>query len=392
MRLGRTILWVLGTAGALLGLVAGGGGWVYAGQLLPAPTRDRALDVTATLTGRGTVLITPDRRACLERFGLLLEGGAFLVFSGPVVAGSCDGGRDTPGVVERTIESLSDGQAGAPAPDRTIGARFDEYVVGQDPGDVGLDFTEVEIPLGGSLGSAPAWLVEGARSDTVIFVHGRSGTRAEALRVLPSVVEAGYSALVITHRNDNSGGPPTADGVGRFGQQEWPDLRAAVTLASQRGAENIVLLGYSQGASLISYYLRNVGSQGIAGLVFDSPLLSLDSTLRQQARLRDIPDPLIPPILFGTRQVAQLRAGFDIGDVEHVEALSTLEVPLLLIHGDADDFVPIEPTDDLAGARQIRGLDTTYLRIEGAGHVEGWNTDADRYTAAVTDFLTRVTP
>ncbi len=33
-----------------------------------------------------------------------------------------------------------------------------------------------------------------------------------------------------------------------------------------------------------------------------------------------------------------------------------------------------------------------YERIEGAGHVEGWNTDADGYTSAVTTFLARILP
>lgn len=394
MRVRRTMIGLVGTAGALLGLVAGVGGWVYAGQLLPAPARDRTLDVTATLTDRGTVLLPPQRRACLDRFGLLVQGGSFLVYSGPVVAGECSDDPDARTVVERTVETIV---AGDPPIGTTLPARFDEYVTDGDPGAVGLAFSEIAIPLEDDLGSAPAWLIEGARPETVILVHGRSGTRAESLRILPAIVEAGYTALVITHRNDMGGGPDTEDAVGRFGQEEWRDVRAAIAVATERGAPRIVLMGYSQGASLISYHLRQAVESGegtgpVAGVVLDSPLLSLGTTLVQQARLRDIPDPLIPPILFGTRQMARLRAGFDVGDVEHVEALAELEVPMLLLHGDADDFVPIEATDELAEARQQRGLDTTYERIEGAGHVEGWNTDTDRYTTAVVDFLTRVMP
>lgn len=383
----RATLWLLGTAGALLGLVIGGGGWVYAGQLLPAPTRDRALDQTATVTERGTVLLPPDRRACLQRFGLLLEGGAFLIYSGPVVAGGCTGDPDSRMVVERMIEQVVTGE---PPVQQTIAARFDEYVVGADPGDVGLAFTEVDVPLRDDLGTAPAWVVEGASPDTVIFVHGRSGTRAESLRLLPAVVEAGYTAMAITHRNDMAGGPTTDDAVGRFGQQEWADLAAAVEVARERGAERIALVGYSQGASVISYLLRNEPPPDLAGVVLDSPLLDLGDTLVQQARLRDIPDPLIPPILLGTRLVADLRAGFDVADVHHVDALVEVEVPLLLIHGEADDFVPVGPTDELAGRRESRGRPTTFVRPEGVGHVEGWNADPDGYTAAVTDFLGEV--
>jgi uncharacterized protein len=393
---GRKLVVALGTAGALLGLVVVGGGIVYAGQLLPAPSRDRTLDVTATLTDRGTVLLPPERRACLERFGLLVQGGAFLIYSGPIVGGTCTEDPEARGVVERTIERVVRGD---PPADVTLAARFDEYVVDGNPAAVGLPFTVVDVPLGDGLGTAPAWLVEGS-DDWVILVHGRSGTREESLRILPTAAAGGRTAMVITHRNDNAGGPATDDRVGRFGQAEWQDLQAAIDTARARGASRIVLMGFSQGASTIAYLQRAArGEDGsgaadpdLAGIILDSPLLSLHTTLVQQARLRDIPDPLIPPVLFGTQQVARVRAGFDIGDLEHVETLSTVGVPLLLIHGDEDDFVPIEPTDRLSGARQTRGLDTTYERIEGAGHVEGWNTDSARYTAAVGAFLDRVMP
>lgn len=372
---------MLGTAGTLLALVTFGGGFVYAGQLLPAPSRERMLDITATLTDRGTVLLPPDRRACLARFGLLLADDAFLVYSGPVVNGSCaDPTAAT--AVERTIEMVINGE---PVIGQEIPARFDEYVFSVDPADVGVDFTEIAVPLDG-LPSAPAWLVQG-NDDYVIMVHGRSATRAETLRVLPRVAEQGYSIMAITYRNDMAGAPNTEDSIGRFGQTEWQDLAAAVGVARQRGASRIVLMGFSQGGSLIGYYLRNLGEDDIDGVVLDSPLLSLSSTLVQQARRRGIPAPLVPPILLGTRIVAGVRAGLDIADVEHVDTLATTTVPLLLIHGDADDFVPVGATDELASRRPDN---LTYQRIPGAGHVEGWNTDQARYLDAVQQFLSQV--
>ena len=122
--------------------------------------------------------------------------------------------------------------------------------------------------------------------DWVILVHGRSATRAEALRLLPTVTESGASALVVTYRNDMAGAPVTFDAVGRFGQTEWVDLQAAVAYARAEGARRIVLAGFSQGGSLISYYLRNAGEAEVDGVILDSPLLSLPDTLVQQARLR----------------------------------------------------------------------------------------------------------
>ncbi|WP_157965551.1 alpha/beta hydrolase [Euzebya rosea] len=368
-------LWVgLGsTFGALATALVVGGGFVYTGQLLPASARDRTLDTTATLADDGTVRLPAERRACLEHIGLLLPDG-YVRIGGPV-EGTCDGD----GTVVRTVLAIDEGD---PATGVTQPARFDEYIWHGPPSRVGLSFEDVVVPT--ERGDAPAWLLPGEGDRWAIVVHGRTGTREESLRILPTLVAHGLHTLAITHRNDFAGGPPAADGTGRYGASEWPDLAAAVDWARARGARDIVLVGFSQGGSLIGYLLRERGPDHIAGIVLDSPLLSLPETLVLQARRRNIPGPIVPPILFGTQQVARLQADFDVADVEHVDTFAGSDVPLLLFHGPGDDFVPVGPSDRLAAAR-TRAM--TYERLPTAGHVEGFNADADRYTTAVTRFL-----
>ena len=131
-----------GAVGAVFGLVSLGGGFVYANQLLPAPSRDRTLDMRATVTGDGTILLPPERRACLETFAMLLEDDALVLYGGPIVAGTC--GPEVTQPVERTIERVL---LGSPRIGVEVGARFDEYAGLADPGDVGLAFSEVDVPL-----------------------------------------------------------------------------------------------------------------------------------------------------------------------------------------------------------------------------------------------------
>lgn len=364
--------------GGLLGLLTIGGGWVYTSQLLPATARDRTFDITATVNADGTITLPAERRACPERFAILLEGGHFLRYGG-AREGDCVIAPTAAQTVTREVLEVVEGDPPTGVP---LAARFDEYVFLSDPSDAGLEVEEVIVDT--ELGPAEAWFVGGDRRTWVIFVHGRTSTRGETLRLMGPVSSAGYPSLSITYRNDFAGGPEGPDGVSHFGAEEWRDLRSAVTYAREEGAEQVVLVGYSQGASLVSFYLREEGSAHVAGVVLDSPLLDLPETLVLQAQRRNIPGPLIGPILFGTRVLAQLRAGVDVRAVRHVDALAELDVPVLLIHGDADDFVPVGPSDELA-ARAGDGL--IYERIEGAGHVEGWNTDQQRYVGAVLDFL-----
>ena len=373
--MGTRRVWVgLGsTMGALATAVVVGGGLVYTGQLLPAVARDRTLDTTATLTEDGTVRLPAERRACLEHVGLLLPDGYIRV--GGTVEGTCDG----VGTVQRQVLAVDEGD---PAIGVTQPARFDEYIWHGVPSRVGLPFEDVVVPT--ERGDAPAWLLPGAGERWAIVVHGRTGTREESLRILPTLAGQGLPTLVITHRNDFAGGPSAADGTGRYGRTEWPDLAAAVDWALARGARDVVLVGFSQGGSLIGYLLRERGPDHIAGVVLDSPLLSLPETLVMQARRRNIPGAIVAPILFGTQQVARLRADFEVADVDHVDTFADSEVPVLLFHGPGDDFVPVGPSDRLAAARAT-GL--TYERLPTAGHVEGYNADAARYTAAVDRFL-----
>lgn len=369
-------------AGAALGATSVGGGVLYAGQLLPAPRRDRTLDIVVTVTPDDEVVLPPLPAACLGVNGLLLADG-FLRYGGPV-EGRCGG----TGTVTRQVLALEGEVArGVPQP-----ARFDTYVHRGDPGAVGLAHDEVDIAT--PLGPAPAWLVPPRRDVApsprwAVVVHGRSATREEGLRILPTLAAAGLTSLVITHRNDFAGGPASPDGTCRYGQAEWPDLAAAVGHAADAGAQDVVLVGFSQGGSLIGYLLRERGPASIAGIVLDAPLLSLPATLVAQARLRTIPGPLVGPVLGGTRSVARLRHGFDVDDVDHVDAFAASDVPLLVLHGEADDFVPIGPSRELARRRRER---MRLVPVPGAGHVEAYNADPDAYTAAVGDFLARLPP
>jgi non-heme chloroperoxidase len=63
--------------------------------------------------------------------------------------------------------------------------------------------------------------------------------------------------------------------------------------------------------------------------------------------------------------------------------LPKIDVPMLVVHGDADRILPIDAT-----ARRLHGLidDCEFVEIAGAPHGMGW-THADEVNAALLSFL-----
>jgi pimeloyl-ACP methyl ester carboxylesterase len=290
-------------------------------------------------------------------------------------------------LVERTDETVTWRTSGPSRQRPIIGAdvRVDEYLAIGDPREArGLEFREVVVD--GPLGAQPSWLVTavGERVGTVVYVHGSGGTREEANRFLPVLVEAGWDVLVPTYRGDEDEGGPAAPGNRRtFGTTEWEDVEAAVDVVDDRPGA-LVLYGSSVGGSVVAQFLdRSPLAPAVDGVVLDSPLLSLDDAIELNAARDGIPG-FAEPVLVPTIQLAaDLRYGVGTGSLEQVADDGTFDVPTLVIHGDADAEAPIANSRELATL-----VDTVRLEeFPGAGHLVAWNVDRSRYGRLLREHL-----
>jgi fermentation-respiration switch protein FrsA (DUF1100 family) len=85
------------------------------------------------------------------------------------------------------------------------------------------------------------------------------------------------------------------------------------------------------------------------------------------------------------KALATLRFGVDWGVLDQVGRADEFSVPVLLFHGEDDDTVPIDTSDQFAEARPDL---VRYEVFAGAAHVQSWNVDPLRYEAALREFLT----
>ncbi|WP_378146591.1 alpha/beta hydrolase family protein [Cnuibacter sp. UC19_7] len=259
------------------------------------------------------------------------------------------------------------------------------------PRELGVPVDEVEVIT--PVGPAPAWFVpspDGVGRKWVIQTHGRGVRRGETIRAIPVFRDHGYSSLHISYRNDGEA-PPSADGRYALGDTEWQDLDAAIAYAVAHGAEDILLMGWSMGGAISLQAMgRAEHRDRIRGIVLDSPAIDWQDILRFHGRARHVPE------LVGDAAFATLSHGWgavatgqseplDLERLDFVRRAAEVTLPLLVMHSDDDDYVPVSGSRRLAEARPDA---VTYVPFQIAGHTKLWNYDRDRWNTAISTWLT----
>ncbi len=370
---------VKAAAAAVTAVIGAGAAAVAAGRLAsdaalkappgrPLPTEPR---LTVHGTAAGQISLTRDLAALRPgRYGLSGNGSHAVV--GPVLTGGAPHPADT---VVRRLESVTHGTL---KPGDKVWLTPNVYV-GNPGAALGLEHADVDVP--GELGALPAWFVPGKRDTWVIAVHGLGATRELAMNVMPFLHRNHFPVLALAYRGD-LGAPRPPDGLNHLGETEWRDLDAAIRYAVRYGARQVVLHGWSTGATMALHAAAHSGLRDrVSGLVLDSPVLAWETTLRALASARRTPGALLPLAV----RAAQGRTGLSGGRAAGPAPFGAPSVPALVLHGPDDTVAPWQPSRRLADARP----DTVALRtVRNAPHGAMWNADPEAYEEALRRFLT----
>ncbi|MGM9548878.1 MAG: alpha/beta hydrolase [Faecousia sp.] len=191
----------------------------------------------------------------------------------------------------------------------------------------------------------------------------------------------GHNLLLIDERaHGKSGGRTIA-----FGIQERLDAASWVNYAVNRfGADTKILLyGVSMGAATVLMASELDLPENVKGIIADCPYSSPKAIIRKVAKDMHLPDWLAWPFV---KIGAKIYGGFDIDETDAARAVKNAHVPILIIHGEDDGFVPCEMSDIVSDNPKL----VTRYTFPGADHGFSYLVDTSRYRKIVTEFVEKV--
>jgi uncharacterized protein len=381
----RKIIGLLAVLLLVVGLVYAAGGWYFSGRidsgaLAVRDPSNKAVKVVEATAHTVTLSESGGDIPALEAdmtYGLVWDGGHGEVSGPPVRIAGSD--------VTRAFRVTA---GKPPTPRQSVAVDRELYSPDEDPGDA-LGAPVREVHYTSPAGRFGAWFVPGRGDTWVIFTHGALGSdRSEALRAMRATVALHMPSLAIQYRNDD-GAPADPSDRYQYGRTEWHDLEGAVRYALDHHAGRVVLVGYSMGGAITAAFLQHSPlAAKVAGVVLDSPMLDLSDTIDYAAEQLRFPVIGSPPrsLVWVAERIAGFRYDLDWDAVNYLDDPSWLRVPTLVFQGDKDLRTPVSSAEELLRSHPKL---VTLMKVEGAGHVEAWNTSPQSYERELTAFLSR---
>lgn len=234
----------------------------------------------------------------------------------------------------------------------------------QDPSTFGLQFENLKLRLAGGE-VVHGWLLPMAeRGVTLLFLHGNAGHLAVELDYLAFLVRSNLPLKAVV-------------------AIDYPGFGKSAGSPSEQGC-------YQAARAAYSHITRNLGTPAASCVVFGRSLgaaVALDLAVHESvgAAIMECPFRSVPhmahevfPILPGLGRFARQR--FD-----NESKIGGLKVPLLIMHGDLDEVVPV------SHGRKLKSLapqSTHYLEISGGHHNDLYLKAPDAYLQALMTITT----
>lgn len=171
-----------------------------------------------------------------------------------------------------------------------------------------------------------------------------------------------------------------------FGIKERQDLLCWVNYALERfGPEvKILLYGVSMGGATVIMSTELDLPNNVKGIVADCPYSAPLDVILSVGKQQGYPVKLIKPfVILG----AKVYGGFDVQETSGAKAIKHTKVPVMIIHGEDDTFVPPEMSQCI---QETNPEMVTRHTFPGAYHALSYVIDTPRYRTLVKEFMKKV--
>lgn len=170
-----------------------------------------------------------------------------------------------------------------------------------------------------------------------------------------------------------------------FGIKERFDVISWIRFCNAEfGEQRIVLSGLSMGAATVLMSASEELPSNVVGIIADSGFSAPKDIICKVCGDKKLPCKLCYPfIALGTH----LFGGFSLKDCSAEEAVRNTDLPILLIHGEDDRYVPAEMSKQIFAARP---QNTNLVLFPNAGHGLCYMTDPKLYEKASLEFLWQI--
>ena len=249
----------------------------------------------------------------------------------------------------------------------------------QTPADFNLTAETVRIPVDNI--ELVAWYIsptEAANGATLIYVHGFGGNRGALLEQVAAMQEVGYGALLLDMRNHGE----SDAAISTWGYREANDVIAAYNYLLTRpevDPNRIGLVGKSMGSAAVARAAAQLPN--LAVLVLESTYTSFEENLPNIMPSIARAPGFLASLVFNRMEAETAEP---LTEIRTEQTVRDLKMPLLVIHGERDQLVPLAQGQAIfAAANEPKMLHT----VPGAGHLNIFTVDPDTFTEQMRSFL-----
>ncbi len=226
-------------------------------------------------------------------------------------------------------------------------------------------------------------LLENSSDKIVICVHGFTGSgKKDFASLAQAYYKNGYNVLLVDNR---AHGQSEGKYVG-FGVLDRFDLRNWVKYVINRFGSNvqIFLHGISMGAATV-LMASSIMPKNVRGIIADCGFTSVYEIFEYVLK-RDYHLPKFP-IIYLTNIMSKIRAGYGYKDVNTTAEIARSDIPILFIHGENDEFVPLWMT--MKNYSHCKAYKELFI-VRESEHAESHYIDKKGYERRILTFIEKI--